>query len=88
VIVREEGDGNIVARLTNVVAANNPVNGIQVREANGGALDALIQSGSLSGNGNVGVRLRDNGVATIISLTNPDGLQVAGGVTVEEVPAP
>ena len=87
VIVREEGDGDIVSVLTQVAAHDNGDNGIQVREANGGALDARILAGTFSGNGNVGVRLRDNGTAVLRGLTNADGLQVAGGVTVDE-PAP
>jgi hypothetical protein len=88
VIVREEGDGNIVAVLSQVVGRDNADNGIQVREANGGGLEARILAGTFSGNGNAGIRLRDNGTAILRGLNNADGLQVAGGVIVEEQPAP
>jgi hypothetical protein len=88
VLVREEGNGDIETRLTTIFAANNGANGMQVREAGGGALDARIVGGAVSRNGNVGVRLRDNGEAFIISLSNPNGLQVAGGVTLQQAPAP
>ena len=86
VIIREEGVGNILTVLTNIFALDNPVNGIQVRQANAGALNARIQGGRVIGNGN-GVQLRNNGTASIIGLINPDGL-VVDGVQITQGPIP
>jgi hypothetical protein len=79
--LREKGDGNLSAKLTNIESSNNSISGVQVREDADGNLQAEIRNAVALGNMGDGIEFDENSTGNLngtVTRSNSSNNTLAG----------